>query len=64
MFERSFMARWFLVGGGALAVIGFVLWFVLPIPMSLPPYLPTALLMLGYGAFCLRSIPPGGGGKP
>ena len=52
------MARWFLIGGGALAVISLVLWWELPIAMSFPPYLMTALLALGYGAFCLRSNRP------
>jgi len=54
--ERSFLARWFLVGGAALAVLGFALWLTLPIPLSFPPYLPTALLALALGAaFLLQS---------
>ena len=46
------MAQLFLMGGGALAVIGLILWFALPIPSMFPPYLATALLALGYGAVC------------
>ena len=57
------MARWFLIGGAALAVIGLVLWRVLPVTMEFPPYLVTAALALGYGAFCLGGGRPGGGGK-
>jgi hypothetical protein len=64
MFERSFMARWLLIGGAALAVIGLVLWLTLPIPMSFPPYLLTAILVLGYGAFCLKSNRPRSDRKP
>ncbi len=63
MFERSFLARWFLIGGSALAPISIVLWFALPIHMSFPPYLVTALLALGYGAVCLKSNRPGRGRK-
>ena len=55
MLDRSFMARRFLVGGGMLAVTSFILWFGLPIRMSFPPYLLTAVLALAYGAFCLKS---------
>ena len=63
MLERSFLSHWILFGGGALAVMGLVLWLALPISMSCPPYLVTALLALGYGATCLKSNRPGGGGK-
>jgi hypothetical protein len=63
--EHSFMARWFLIGGGVLAVIGLVLWRTLPVAMEFPPYLATAVLALGYGAFCLgKGRSGGGGGKP
>jgi len=64
MFERSFMARRFLMGGGMLAIIGLILWFVLPIHMNFPPYLFTALLALGYGAVCLKSGRPARSKKP
>jgi hypothetical protein len=50
--ERFLMARLFLLGGGLLAVISLILWFVLPIPSMFPPYLGTAMLALGYGAAC------------
>lgn len=36
------------------AIIGLVLWFVLPIKLTFPPFLLTALLALGYGTCCLR----------
>jgi hypothetical protein len=52
--ERLFMARLFLTTGGVLAVLGFILWFTLPIPGMFPPYLVTALLALGYGLIHLQ----------
>jgi len=53
--ERLFMTRLFFMTGGLLLVIGLVLWFTLPIPSMFPPYLATALLALGYGAYCWQS---------
>ncbi len=54
------MAHWFLLGGGALGLLGLILWVALPVKSTLPPYLITALLALGYGLFCLaRSRPTG-----
>jgi hypothetical protein len=64
MLERLFMARLFLISGGLLAVISLVLWFVLRIPSIFPPYLATALLALGYGAFCRWQGRHPGTGKP
>ena len=61
MSERPFLARLFLIGGGILAVTGLILWFVLPIPSPLPPFLITAVLALGYGALCLKRGGPFGG---
>lgn len=61
--EYRFMARLFLVGGGLLAVIALILWFMLPIAAMFPPYLVTALLALGYGAFCRRRSRFAGAGK-
>jgi len=55
--EHVFLARWFLIGGIALAVISLILWLVLPISMSFPPYLATALLALAYGGYCFKSRP-------
>lgn len=52
MLERVFITRLFLTTGGLLALVGLVLWFALPIPSVLPPYLFTALVALGYGAAC------------
>jgi hypothetical protein len=62
--EPLSMARWFLIGGALLAVIGLVLWFVLPFSSTFPPYLPTALLALGYGAACRWRNGSSGAGKP
>ena len=53
MAKRFSMAHYFLIGGGLLILLGLILWFVLPIPSPLPPYLPTGLLALGYGVFVL-----------
>ncbi len=55
-----FTARAFLIGGGALGVIGVLLWLTLPVPMSYPPYLPTAVLALVYGVICLMRNRSGG----
>ena len=52
--SECFMARLFLTAGGLLAVVGLILWFALRIPAMFPPYLPTAVLALGYGAACWR----------
>jgi len=52
--ECLFMEKLFLLGGGFLAVISLVLWFVLGIPSMFPPYLVTALLALGYAALWRR----------
>jgi len=62
--ERFFLARWFLAGGGALAIVSLVLWRMLPISMEFPPYLGTALLVLAYGATGLKWRRPGSGRKP
>ena len=61
--ERLFIMRLFLLTGGLLAVFGLILWFTLPIPLLLPPYLVTALLALGYGVYCWQSGRPRGVGK-
>ncbi len=61
MSECSFMARWFLVGGGALALAGLILWPALPVREEFPPYLPTALFALVYGTACLVVGRRGGG---
>lgn len=58
------MARWFLIGGAVLAVIGLVLWRALAMALEFPPYLATAALALGYGAFCLGRDGPGDGNRP
>jgi hypothetical protein len=62
--EHAFLARWFLIVGAALAVISLILWFALPISMSFPPYLATALLAVAYGGYCLKSRPPVRSRKP
>jgi uncharacterized membrane protein len=62
--EDFFMARLFLIGGGLLAVIGLILWFVLPIASMFPPYAVTALLALGYGGACWWRGSSRSAGKP
>jgi hypothetical protein len=64
MLERLFIARCFLIGGAALALVGLVLWRALSLATAFPPYLATGVLALGYGAFCLRRSRPRTGGKP
>ena len=49
------IAHFFLIAGGALLLVGLILWAVLPIHLTLPPYLLAPLLALGYGAWCWRS---------
>jgi hypothetical protein len=49
------IARFFLIAGGTLLVAGLLLWALLPIHFTLPPYLLTPLLALGYGAWCWRA---------
>jgi hypothetical protein len=61
---HPFIVRLFLTSGVLLAVIGLILWFTLPIPLRFPPYLGTALLALGYGAFCSLSARFASAGKP
>jgi len=61
--EGLFIARLFLIGGALLAVAGLVLWFVLRIPAMFPPYLITALLAAGYGAYCRWPGRSSAGGK-
>jgi hypothetical protein len=51
MFGRSTFAYYFLAGGAALGLLGLVLWRALPISSTLPPFLFTSLLAIGYGAF-------------
>jgi len=55
--EDLFIARLFWAVGGVLTVLGAVLWFMVPIRPMFPPYLATALLALGYGAWCRRHVP-------
>ena len=54
---QSFIARSFFMGGGILAVLGFILWFALPIKSTFPPFLLTALLAMIYGMVCLKRQP-------
>jgi predicted membrane metal-binding protein len=48
------IARFFLILGGALALAGLLLWALLPVHLSQPPYLFTPLLALAYGFHCWR----------
>jgi uncharacterized membrane protein len=50
--ELLFMARVFLIGGASLLIVGLILWFALPIASSIPPFMITSLLAMGYGAAC------------
>ncbi len=52
--DYQFIARLFWIVGGALAVLGATLWFLVPIRPMFPPYLATSLLALAYGAWCRR----------
>ena len=54
------MAQGFLLSGAALALLGLILWVILPVRTALPPYLVTALLTLGYGLICLGPSRPTG----
>lgn len=60
MSGSSFLARLCWIVGLVLAVLGLVLWYVLPIRPMLPPYLATALLAMAYGEYCRRR----GGSEP
>ena len=48
------IARFFLIAGVALLVMGLLLWALLPIHLTMPPYLFASLLALGYGSWCWR----------
>jgi hypothetical protein len=50
------IARFFCFAGGALALASLILWAVLPMHMTLPPYFFTPILAVGYGAWCWRRI--------
>jgi hypothetical protein len=62
------IARFFFIAGGALLLAGLILWWALPISLSLPPYLFTAVLAGAYGFFCWKKgghspVPPTAAGK-
>ena len=40
--------------GGALFLLGLILWWLLPIHFTLPPYLFSPMLAIGYGIYCWR----------
>jgi hypothetical protein len=61
MSEPWSFAQYLLVGGAVLLAIGLGLWWVLPVPMTFPPFLLTALLALGYGGYEWRRDRRGGG---
>jgi hypothetical protein len=52
MHDDRIMARFFWLVGGVLALAGAALWWTVPIRPMFPPYLVTAVLALGYGAWC------------
>ncbi|MEI9999718.1 MAG: hypothetical protein WDO13_11450 [Verrucomicrobiota bacterium] len=49
--DDAFITRLFLATGGVLAVLGGLLWLVLPFRPTVPPYLSSALLALAYGVY-------------
>ncbi len=51
MLQRLTPAHFFLMGGVVLAVIGLILWWVLPIQSSVPPFLFTGVLAILYGGY-------------
>jgi hypothetical protein len=51
MLYRLTIAQCFIVGGAMLAVLGLILFWSLPVKQSFPPFLLTALLSIGYGAY-------------
>ncbi len=59
MFAGLSIARCFLITGAAFALVGLLLWAFLPVHLTLPPYLFTPLLALGYGFHCWRSTRTG-----
>jgi len=63
MAETLLIARWFLIVGGLLAGISLILWLTLPISLTFPPYLATALLALAYGGACRWRRRISGSGK-
>ena len=64
MSEQIFLARLFLISGLVLALLGLVLWFILPITSIFPPYIVTAFIALGYGGYCLLRGRSSGARKP
>jgi hypothetical protein len=59
MLPGSLIARLFCYAGGALFVVGLLLWWLLPVHSALPPYLFSPLLAVGYGLYCRRRAQPG-----
>jgi hypothetical protein len=51
MLKRPSFAQALVLGGSALVVLGLILWRTLPVALAYPPYLLTALLAIGYGAY-------------
>ena len=48
------IARIFCFTGGGLFLLGLLLWAILPIHFSLPPYLCSPILAIGYGIYCWK----------
>jgi hypothetical protein len=51
MSPRLSFARFLLGGGIILTLVSLILWWKLPLSLSFPPFLFTALLALGFGGF-------------
>jgi hypothetical protein len=54
MSASLWIARFFSFAGGALFLLGLILWWLLPIHFTLPPYLFSPILAIGYGTYCWK----------
>jgi len=54
MLAGFWIARFFCLAGGALALLGLILWAALPMHLTLPPYFFTPILAVAYGVWCWR----------
>jgi hypothetical protein len=52
------IARFFCFAGGALFLLGLLLWLLLPIHFTLPPDLFSPILAIGYGIYCRKRAQP------
>jgi hypothetical protein len=52
------IARLFCFAGAGLFLLGLLLWLLLPVHSTLPPYLFSPLLAIGYGIYCWKRAQP------